>query len=104
MPSPEITASVSDTNFKVIAEAQAVAVADGFKLHQAHTNRVNVLAESLLGKMGKIIHEPDVSEAISSQKMLTGNDFAQQILAALAAIAAGQVGNKGANTTPPVTP
>lgn len=103
MPSVEITQSVSDTNFKAIAEAQAVAVADGFKLHQAHTNRMNILAESAVGKMIKVIHEPDVAEAVASQKMLSGNDLVQQLLQGLITLAGGQIGNKAGNTTPPQT-
>jgi hypothetical protein len=96
--------SVSNANIKTIAEAGAHAMAQIFQSSAAHANRLNILAEGALAKSLKNMQELDVSEAVSEQKVLSGNDLGQVLASLNAAVAAAQQLVKGAGNTPPVTP
>jgi ATP:corrinoid adenosyltransferase len=97
--------------------AQANSVANA-QLEQAdavaHQRRMNILGELNLANaikgIGEDINEPSVENAVSAQKLLTGNDMAQNIAALNAAfsnmsqqLAGIQQSIKAAQTTPPET-
>lgn len=105
----QIVDSVAIDNVKSIAGGSA------FYANLAMANAVqhqNLAAQNAIGEhaaMGiarlaavKSLVESDPSEAISMNKMMTGNDVASQMQALLAALNSGGQGVKSMQTTPPV--
>lgn len=97
-------AAVAHNNVKTIGEALAFLQTQACQDFVAHRNRLDRISEAYLGRVMLSYAETDPMEAVSALKLLSGNDTAQNLAALLAAIASGQQGIKGAQTTPPVTP
>jgi hypothetical protein len=98
-----IIGSVVADNLKTVAGAGAFYAAQGMRAHVEHANRLNLIAENTLAYWAKKLHETGVTEAVSSQKLLSGNDLAQQLTQLLSVVNSGQQQVKAAQTTPPVT-
>jgi len=98
--------AVNNSNFKTIAEASAVGLAQAMAIQAqnaaAHQNRVNVLAESALAAALKNQTELDPTEAAAIRKVDTA-DLAKVAAELGAAVAAIQQLMKGAQTTLPET-
>ncbi len=101
--SERIIESVSVGNLKTVGDASAHSMALAMQNAVAHQNRMNVIAEAAIGNVTKRLTEADPIEAISAQKLMSGNDLGQQLAQLLAALASNQQGVKAAGTTPPVT-
>jgi len=99
----DIRESLAVSNIKTIAEAGAFFMARGFADATAHANRLNILAETAMAQAVKGLQEVDPIEAISTLKMLSGNDVATTLAQLLTSLASGQQAVKSAQTTPPVT-
>lgn len=110
----QISDSVVADNLKTIAGASAFYSTLAMGNAVSHQKRTDILAEALLGRAARSIVEEDPTEAASVQKILTGNDIAQQMQALsasvsnslgqlAAAIASIQQNVKAAQTTPPNT-
>ena len=82
---PQVVDSVTMTNVKAIAEANAVAMNLATGNLVSHQNRLQLIAEAATGQIIKRLTETDVSESIG--------------LSVLA-----QQASKTAGNTPPVTP
>jgi hypothetical protein len=98
--------AVNNSNFKTIAEAAAVGLAQSMALQAqnaaSHQNRVNVLAEASLAQALKNQTELDPSEAAAIKKV--DNADLAKVLGELGASIAGiQQLMKGAQTTLPET-
>jgi len=98
--------AVNNSNFKTIAEAAAVGLAQSMALQAqnaaSHQNRVNVLAEAALAQALKNQTELDPSEAAAIKKV--DNADLAKVLGELGASIAGiQQLMKGAQTTLPET-
>jgi tetrahydromethanopterin S-methyltransferase subunit H len=98
--------AVNNSNFKTIAEASAVGLAQAMAIQAqnaaSHQNRVNVLAESALAAALKNQTELDPTEAASIRKV--DNADLAKVLAELGSAVAGiQQLMKGAQTTLPET-
>lgn len=110
MPIPEsVFDALGTENVKTNGGASAYYAAARMSDHTSHQRRMDAIAEdsarlsSLLhGRLGRSVAEPDPTEAISTQKMLSGNDLAQNLAQLLAVINSGQQGVKSAVLTPPV--
>ncbi len=103
---PSVLAAVANANYKTVAEAAAVglaqALAIGAQNAVSHQNRVNVLAESALAAALKNQTELDPTEAASIRKV--DNADLAKVLAELGSAVAGiQQLMKGAQTTLPET-
>lgn len=98
--------AVNNSNFKTIAEASAVGLAQAMAIQAqnaaAHQNRVNVLAESALAAALKNQTELDPTEAAAIRKVDTA-DLAKVMAELNAALASIQQSIKSAQTTPPET-
>jgi uncharacterized Fe-S cluster-containing radical SAM superfamily enzyme len=98
--------AVNNSNFKTIAEASAVGLAQAMAIQAqnaaSHQNRVNVLAEASLAKMLKNATELDPEEAASIAKV-EKTDISKVLAELGAAIAGIQQQMKGAQTTLPET-
>lgn len=99
----DIRESVASVNLKVLGEQTAALSNLAFANAVSHQNRMNVLAEAVVGRIAKDMAEVDPSESVAIQKLLSGNDLAQNLSALGSAIAQIQQLVKGAQTTPPVT-
>ena len=95
--------SVSNVNTKNLGDAAAFAMGLAFADQVAHQRAMNSIREASVGAVVKSLVQVDPIESVSTNKVLSGNDLAGTITALLAAIQSGQVGNKAAGTTPPVT-
>jgi hypothetical protein len=98
--------AVNNSNFKTIAEAAAVGLAQSMALQAqnaaSHQNRVNVLAEASLAQALKNQTELDPAEAAAIKKV--DNADLAKVLGELGASIAGiQQLMKGAQTTLPET-
>lgn len=100
----EIRESVAINNIKTLGESAAFYTQLAMGNAVSHQNRLNVIAETTVGQICKALIEVDPSESVAIQKLLSGNDLAQQLAQLLAALASNQQGVKAAQTTPPVTP
>ena len=100
---PEFIEATANSNLKNVAEAPAFYSAIAMANATAHQQAMQQVQLAAVGKIVKYLTEPDIEEASASVKMASGNDLAQQFMALLAAIATGQQGMKGAQTTPPDT-
>lgn len=92
---PGILDSVTNSNFKTLAEQVATNAA-------AHQQRLQLLAESSLGRILKNLNETDVEEA-SAIRTVSTSDLAGKISELSAAVASIQQMIKGAQTTLPET-
>lgn len=92
---PGILDSVTNSNFKTLAEQVATNAA-------AHQQRLQLLAESSLGRILKNLNETDVEEAQAIRTVST-SDLAGKISELSAAVASIQQMIKGAQTTLPET-
>ena len=95
--------SVSNANFKLLAEGAALAVNLSYQDAVAHQRSVNSLREAALGAALKGLVELDVRESLAQVKALSGNDLGGQIVQLLAALEASQQQAKVAQSTPPET-
>lgn len=95
--------AVNVANVKTVAEMAAWTTAQAMRDHVAHSNRLNILAETYLSRALKSADEVDPEQAAATLKLLTGNDFAQTLASFGAVVAQLQQIVKGAQTTPPVT-
>lgn len=103
MLSEQVVDSVTATNFKTLGEVNAALYAESQKMyHQANAITMGI-NNNLYSAWGKSLVEADPLEAISVQKVLSGNDVSQQLAAIGGAIASIQQFIKGAQTTPPPT-
>jgi len=96
--------SVANENTKVGAGAPAFYQSIAMSNAVSHQNRMNIVAEAATATAVNVLLNMDPSQAVSEQKVLSGNDLAQQLSALLTALNSGQQGVKSAQTTPPVTP
>lgn len=98
--------AVNNSNFKTIAEASAVGLAQAMAIQAqnaaAHQNRINVLAEASLASALKRANELDPEEAGAISKV-DKTDIAKMLAEMGAAISAMQQQLKGAQTTLPET-
>ena len=112
---PQIKDTLSVENLKTIAGSsasaqakieQAAAAALGMLLSDAAaaSSRRNNLADAAMGQAMIAMTQTDPSEAISTAKMMSGNDLAQTLAQLLAAVNTGTQSTKSAGNTPPVTP
>jgi len=112
---PQAADAVTFSNVKTIAEtlaasnanlAQMAANAAGLAIQNAVANQANqsALSNAATAQAINLLLNVDPSQAVSENKLLTGNDVAATISSLLAAINAGQQGVKSAGNTPPVTP
>lgn len=99
----EIVESVGINNIKTLGESVAFYTAQQMGNTVSHQKRVDVLAETLLSVACKGLLEVDPAEAVSTLKMLTGDDIGQKLASLGSVIASIQQTMKGAQTTPPVT-
>jgi hypothetical protein len=95
--------SVSNVNTKNLGDAAAFAMGLAYNDAVAHQRAMNSIREASVGAVVKSLVEVDPTESVATNKVLTGNDTAAIITAVLAALQSGQIGNKAAGTTPPVT-
>jgi len=95
---------VGVTNIKTVGEAAAYYTAQAMGNSVSHGKRLDILAETALAKAIEGIQTLDAETAIATQKLLSGNDLAQQLASLGSAIAQIQQSMKGAGNTPPVTP
>lgn len=105
MPVPqEALDAVAHNNVKTIGEAGAfyasLAMADAV----ADQRAFGEIRRAATSAAVKNLLEADPIEAVSTLKVLSGNDSAQTLATLLAALNSGQQGVKVAQTTPPVTP
>lgn len=87
--------SVINSNFKSLAEMGAINAL-------GHQNRLQILAETALGKSLESLHATDVPEGLGLAAAQRG-DLAKQISDLAAAVASMQASIKGGQTTPPNT-
>jgi len=102
MPIPAfetIPDAVANTNFKLYGDASAAVPLLMSQNAAAHANRVSALSENLLAAWGNRLVKADVTEAVASEKMLTG----RQSQGIAESLALGQILTKSAQTTPPPT-
>jgi hypothetical protein len=103
MPLPDFS-SIADAvvfnNTKMFGDAGANLPLQNSQQLNAHGARINFLSESVQAMWANVLATPDPSEAISTQKMLTGTDAQQQAVA----MALIQALAKMAGNVPPVTP
>ena len=111
MPMPEqILDAVAVENVKSIAGGSAfyhnLAMANAVQ-HQNLAQQNAIAEQAALGVARlaaiKTLVETDPSEAMSTQKMMTGNDVANTMQSLLAALNSGGQGVKAMQTTPPET-
>lgn len=93
--------SVSNANFKNLAEGASFAVNLSYQDAVAHQRAVNALREAALGSALKGLVELDPAQALSQVKALSGNDLAGQLMQLLSALGGGQQGAKVSQSTPP---
>lgn len=96
----DIRESVAAVNLKCLGEATAYWTNALMAEHVAQTQAMNQVRTRMAGKLA----EADAVEAASIQKILSGNDFGQQLAQLGTIIAQLQQSVKGAQTTPPTTP
>lgn len=105
MPIPqEALDAVGHNNVKTIGEALAFLQTQSLQDLLASRNRLDRISEAVIARATQSIIEPDPLEAVATQKILSGNDLAQQVAQLTASVAAMQQTVKAAQTTPPVTP
>jgi hypothetical protein len=92
----EIVSAVALANFKSIAELGAINAL-------GHAKRLDLIAETALGKTLENLHSTDVPEGLGLSAAQRGDN--SKVMSELgAAISAIQQLVKGAGNTPPVTP
>jgi|DEB0MinimDraft_3_1074331.scaffolds.fasta_scaffold36601_1 hypothetical protein len=101
--SENVVQSVSEANFKNLADGAAFAINLSYQDAVAHQRAVNSLREASLGAALKGLVELDPSQALSQVKALSGNDLAGQLLQLLSALGGGQQAAKVSQSTPPET-
>lgn len=97
-----ITEALVIENLKNVAGASAAAQAVIYQDQAASRNRLNILAESLLGKMCHKLQDLDISDAVAQNAVQRGGADAG-INSLLAAISSGSLMNKTVSVTPPET-
>lgn len=105
MPIPqEALDAVGHNNVKTIGEAGAFYAAQMMADTVGDARAFAEIRRASTAASVKLLLEADPIEAISVQKVLSGNDTASTLAQLLAALNSGQQGTKSAQTTPPVTP
>lgn len=92
----DVVQAVANSNFKNMAEM-------GVQNALSHQHRLNIMAETALGKVLDDMRTTSVPEGLGLAAAQRG-DLAKQISDLSAAVASLQANIKGAQTTPPVTP
>ena len=111
---PQTVDAVNIDNLKTIAGSSSAAQATLYNTIAAALGQMtqdmvsaaarrNNLADQAMGQAMIAMTQTDPSEAISTAKMMSGNDLAQTLAQLLAAVNTGQQGTKSAQTTPPKT-
>lgn len=100
----DVVQSVSNTNFKVVAESPGFYTGLAMGEQVSHQGAMNKIREAAVGSIVKALVEMDPGQAASINKALTGNDLAQQIAQLVASLGAGQQLSKQGNNAPPSTP
>lgn len=100
--SPQIVDTVADTNMKTVGEAAAFAMGVLFNNQVSHAKRVDSIAEIYLGQLANIATSVDPVEAVAAAKLFKG-EADSSVGSLLSYLAAGQIGGKIAQTTPPET-
>lgn len=95
----DIRESVAVNNIKTLGESVAFWTNALMQEYVASTRSTSIIRERLL----KSVVETDPTESVAIQKVLSGNDLAQQLGQLGTIIAQLQQAMKGAQTTPPVT-
>jgi len=115
MPLPEeVIQSVSSTNFKSLGDGPSFYhnLAMSNAVNQQNLAAQNSIAQqqalgtvltAAVGKIVKALTEADAEEAVSLNKLMSGDDVAQKISSLIGALGFGQIGAKTAQTTPPPT-
>ena len=93
---PGILDAVTNSNFKTIAEMATINLI-------GHQNRLQMIAESSLGKILENMNTLDPTEAAGIAGVVNA-DLAEIIGSLSSAVANAQQLMKGAGNTPPVTP
>jgi hypothetical protein len=99
--SESVVQSVSEANFKNLADGAAFAVNLSYQDAVAHQRSVNALREAALGSALKGLVELDPAQALSQVKALSGNDLASQLLQLISALGGTQQAAKVSQSTPP---
>jgi len=113
---PQVQDGVVSENFKVGAgapafstnrsQANAVDFDSLLRANQlSHAKSMDLIREGILFAGLQQLVNANVSpvQAVSDQKMLSGNDLAQQLAQLLAALGAGQMSGKQGDNAPPMT-
>ena len=115
MPLPEdVVSSVASTNFKSLGDGPSFYhnLAMSNAVNQQNLTAQNAIAQqqalgtvltTAVGKIVKSLTEADAEEAISLNKVLSGDDVAAKISSLIGALGFSQVKTKTAQTTPPAT-
>ena len=94
--------SVTNSNFKNVADAPGWSQALAMQNAVAHQNRVNLIAEAAVGNIVRRLSELTIADA-KAQEMVATGDLANKIAEVGAAVASLQASIKGGQTTPPET-
>lgn len=102
--------SVANENVKVGAGGPAFWLNTMMSAHTAHMTALqNAQLQSVqafnaaMGRLNQMVVEEDPTDAVSKQKILSGNDLVQQLGQLGTLIAQLQQSMKGSQTTPPET-
>lgn len=105
MPLPqEALDAVAHNNVKTVGESAAFFTSLLFQSAVSDNAAMGEIRRAATAQAVKGLLEADPVEAVSTIKMLSGNDTALQLAQLLAALTSGQQSVKAAQTTPPVTP
>jgi cellobiose-specific phosphotransferase system component IIC len=94
--------SVSNGNLKTVAESAAFFTAQSFANSVQSQNRLQILAESALSTAIKGLQTVTPEQAMADSTV-AASGLPPVISALLAALAAGQIGAKTGDNTPPMT-
>lgn len=95
--------SVSNVNTKNLGDAAAFAMGRIYNAAADGYAELGMISRAAAAAAVKSLVQVEPIEAVSTNKLLTGNDVASQIAALIAALASNQQASKTAGTTPPVT-
>lgn len=98
-----IVNSVANANIKTVADMSAWSTAQSMANTVSHANRMNVIAEAAASKAVENLLTASPTEAAAIGKILR-SDQGNEMLSLLSSLAAGQMGTKTAQSTPPTTP
>lgn len=105
--SEDIREAAASVNFKVGIELPTNYSTLHYGETVAHLQAMNKHREYFSGALAKTMVEPDPTEAVADRAILTGNDFATQmvqaLMAAVGSLSAGQQLSKQGNNAPPET-